>query len=170
MALPSTGPITLQMIADELGISATGLTLNNSAVRALAGKPSGPISMGDLRGKSASITMTAGLVLTGTSVTIATYGFDTSVYYPIGSISGQLPAPLNVLTRLVDTGAGTMQGSITFAGDVVSSLTGKSIYINGVQHAMGTPTFGGTNTTWQRTPANTKFGFVKDGIYTVSIR
>ena len=52
MALPSSGPITMAQVAAELGISASGLSLNDSRVRQLAGKPSGAISMADLRGKS----------------------------------------------------------------------------------------------------------------------
>ena len=52
MALPNSGPITMAQVAAELGISASGLSLNDSRVRQLAGKPSGAISMADLRGKS----------------------------------------------------------------------------------------------------------------------
>lgn len=54
MALPTTGAITLGQVAAELNI-ALPLTLGDSRVRALAGKPSGAISLGDLRGKSAAI-------------------------------------------------------------------------------------------------------------------
>ncbi len=53
MTLPTTGPITLGMVAAELGIGLP-LSLGDARVRALAGKPSGPISLGDLRGKSAT--------------------------------------------------------------------------------------------------------------------
>ena len=42
----------MQDIATELGISATGLSLNDSRVRALLGKPSGAISLSDAYGKS----------------------------------------------------------------------------------------------------------------------
>lgn len=52
MALPSSGPITMAMVAAEIGISASGLSLNDSRVRQLAGKPSGAISFADLLGKS----------------------------------------------------------------------------------------------------------------------
>lgn len=55
MTLPATGPISMSMVAAELGISATGLSLNDSSVRNLASKPSGIISMSDLYGKSALI-------------------------------------------------------------------------------------------------------------------
>ena len=51
MALPSSGSITMAMIATELGISPTGLSLNDSRVRTLAGVPSGAISMAILYGK-----------------------------------------------------------------------------------------------------------------------
>lgn len=53
MTLPASGTITMAQVAAELGISATGLSLNDSRVRALAGKPSGVISFSDLHGKSA---------------------------------------------------------------------------------------------------------------------
>lgn len=52
MALPSSGPITMAQVAAELGISASGLSLDDSRVRQLAGRPSGSISMSDLLGKS----------------------------------------------------------------------------------------------------------------------
>lgn len=53
MTLPSTGPITMQQVANELGVSVVGLSLNAANVRALAGVASGPIGFSDLRGKSA---------------------------------------------------------------------------------------------------------------------
>lgn len=52
MTLPASGPISIGMVAAELGI-AKPLSLGDSRVRALAGVPSGPISLGQLRGKSA---------------------------------------------------------------------------------------------------------------------
>jgi len=53
MTLPTSGPISLSMVAAELGI-ARPLSLGDSRVRVLAGVPSGPISLGQLRGKSAA--------------------------------------------------------------------------------------------------------------------
>lgn len=58
MALPSSGPISMYMVAEELGISIYDLSLNDSRVRNLAGIPSGPISLSDLYGKSAYTPMT----------------------------------------------------------------------------------------------------------------
>jgi hypothetical protein len=54
MALPTTGPISLANVNVELGRSSTAtISLNETAVRNLAGISSGAISMADLRGKSA---------------------------------------------------------------------------------------------------------------------
>lgn len=61
MTLPTSGNISMSMVAQELGISAAGLNLNDSRVRGLAGRPSGSISMADLRGKSAYTPMSLGL-------------------------------------------------------------------------------------------------------------
>ncbi|WP_188013153.1 hypothetical protein [Photobacterium damselae] len=52
MALPSSGSISMSQVAAELGIPATGLSLNDQRVRVLAGRLSGTISFSDLRGKS----------------------------------------------------------------------------------------------------------------------
>ena len=51
MALPSTGSISMSQVRTELGLSGA-ISLNLAAVRTLAGKASGAISMSDLRGKS----------------------------------------------------------------------------------------------------------------------
>jgi len=51
MTLPSSGEITLSMIRTELGKSGT-ISLNDTDVRALAGKTSGAISLSNFYGKS----------------------------------------------------------------------------------------------------------------------
>ena len=52
MALPSTGSISMSQVNVELKKGETSvITLNDTDVRKLAGKPSGVISMNDLRGK-----------------------------------------------------------------------------------------------------------------------
>lgn len=59
MTLPATGPISVNMVGTELGYTPTNpLDFNNSTVRALAGRPSGSISLADLRGKSSYVPMT----------------------------------------------------------------------------------------------------------------
>lgn len=53
MALQSTGPISLSDINIELGFASNArISLNDSAVRDLAGIPSGPISLSDFYGKA----------------------------------------------------------------------------------------------------------------------
>lgn len=53
MPLPSTGAISLGQVNVELSKGATvPISLGDTAVRALAGKPSGPVSLGDLLGKT----------------------------------------------------------------------------------------------------------------------
>ena len=52
MTLPTSGTITMAQVAAELGESTTDINLNKASVRALAGVPSGAISMSDLYGKS----------------------------------------------------------------------------------------------------------------------
>lgn len=89
MALPSTGPISLNDVNVELGNAATALiSLNDAAVRALAEVPTGTISMEDLRGKAAaSHTVTEGYTSsvskTGFGVTV---GFISDVT-TLGSIN-----------------------------------------------------------------------------------
>lgn len=73
MVLP-TGQISMSEVNVELGKTSTALiTLNDTAVRTLAGKASGAISMNDLRGKSAStvssLTFNAGGVQTADGTT-----------------------------------------------------------------------------------------------------
>lgn len=59
MTLPTTGPISLNNVSTEIGIGVgSRLDFNDGRVRALAGRPSGAISMADLRGKSSYVPMT----------------------------------------------------------------------------------------------------------------
>lgn len=78
MALPSSGTITMAMIATELGISPTGLSLNDSRVRTLAGVPSGAISMANLYGKSNIPTSWTGTFMTNGDATGVDFAYVNS--------------------------------------------------------------------------------------------
>lgn len=77
MALPSTGAISMSQVNTELGRgSTTNISLNETAVRTLAGKASGQISMSDLRGKSNAHTCVWTIGARGSR-----YGFDADAGY-----------------------------------------------------------------------------------------
>lgn len=62
MSLPTTGPISLGQVRTELNKTGS-ISLGNTDVRSLAGKTSGTIKMGDLRGKSNNIIFTTQLTV-----------------------------------------------------------------------------------------------------------
>ena len=75
MPLP-TGQISMSQVNVELGLSATAqLGMNDSAVRALAGVPTGQIGMSNLQGKSAAVSVAIGQT---TAPFIAAYKFSGS--------------------------------------------------------------------------------------------
>lgn len=84
MALPSTGAISLSQVNTELGKASTAvITLGDSNVRALAGIPTGPISMADLRGKTAAEDLTLN------NVTINSLGlYCATIAGTLGGVSG----------------------------------------------------------------------------------
>jgi hypothetical protein len=52
MALPSTGSISMDQVRVELGVTGA-ISLQDGLVRDLAGRPTGSVSLSDLRGKTA---------------------------------------------------------------------------------------------------------------------
>lgn len=76
MVLP-TGQISMSQVNTELGRTATAsLNLNDAAVRSLAGRPTGAISLNDLRGKGSAVSVvyTGGA---GSTSNLGTYTFNT---------------------------------------------------------------------------------------------
>ena len=95
-----TGQISLSDVNAELGRNPTAsINMDDSEVRALAGKSTGAVSMSDLRGKSRdtiyypthSWTYTSGAVLTTYYATATQYSNCIKVYLSSGSSSINLP-------------------------------------------------------------------------------
>ena len=88
MALPSSGTISLNQVNAELKKSATAaISMNDSAVRALAGVASGAISMSNLLGKSSVIVPTISV----SSVSGTTTGKSGANYYVNYKLGGTAP-------------------------------------------------------------------------------
>lgn len=134
MAIRSTPPISLADVMAELRIAnpnrAYPLSLGDTDVRALAGKPSGPISLGDLYGRSGYAPMSISAV--GGS------DFQTSQFGP-GSVSASATA-----TAVGGRGAktylwliGEQQGSLVLSGQNTSTLVATKAY---TQNSTGSAT------------------------------
>jgi len=141
MTLPATGTIAMDQVNVELQKSATALaTLNDADIRALAGIPSGTISLDNLHGKTGPLN-TLNFLATSTSVssTIVVPAtvqagdlmvlFDGPAFSSTTGISGPVP------TGFTNLGAGPtggwtngiiMSAKIAVAGDAGTTLTGAN--------------------------------------------
>lgn len=130
MALPSTGAISMNDVRTELGKTGT-ISLNDSDVRNLASKTSGTISMGDLRGKQNSITVSNELISS----------FNTKPSGAKIDYSGSVSIPSNVIS-------GTITVKVSFSA---------SRYLSNVYFDNNTPNF--KISSYTLTPSNTSCSF-----------
>ncbi len=107
MALPSSGTITLAQVNVELQKSSTAqISLNDADVRALAGVPSGAISMSNLYGKSRFIIASGGTETTYSSGG-ATYKVHTFTSGGTLTVSNAGTSGFNSIDYLIVAGGGS---------------------------------------------------------------
>lgn len=125
MTLP-TGTITMAQVAGELGLSTSGINLNNSAVRALAGRTSGSISMSHLRGKAA------------TAVVPITYGYlshgikNVYKYMGVGSGYGAFTGNTSVFGKTISAVYLNTQHNFSYIIFTTTPPSFSYVKINGV--------------------------------------
>lgn len=104
-----SAPVTMAKVAAELGVSLP-LSLTDSRVRELAGKPTGPISLSDLNGKSAMSYAVNGAFNTLNGSLGQVYDRAT---LSITKSPSTAPNPTAYLWEIMDYGGSLMNGSLT---------------------------------------------------------
>ena len=154
MTLPSSGSISIAQIATELGLSLP-LSLDDSRVRALAGKPSGSLTMpNDFWGKSLASIDISGYF---NQQTTGGGGSFQQVYdrgsFSISRSPTTLPAPTSYVWSMNDYGGQLMPGNATGAVFTVSGPAYDQFAFNVTYDVVigCTAVIGGTSYYTQRT-------------------
>lgn len=138
MTLPASGTITMAQVNAELARASNASTsLNEAVVRALAGKPSGAVSMNDLHGKN-GLRFDGNLTISGSP--LASTNNPSAAWYGgiFAGLSQNGPAQGGLLT-VAFTSAPNWSGNIT----VTNNTTGASAVCTKAN-----------STTWQLSGAN----------------
>ena len=130
--LPETGSISMSQVNVELKKGETTvITLNDTDVRKLAGKPSGVISMNDLRGKKASEYVENYHLYSNTWTGVSESG-SFVVNFPHKVISGEIHVR-------VDSSSAKSVGNINLFGQTIYGFGDtKRFKINNVNSITGT--------------------------------
>jgi hypothetical protein len=111
MTLPASGTITFNNVNVELGVSGTTTrSLNDAAVRSLAGIGSGAISMANLHGKA----VVSGTFTPNANGSYSSYVYDTTATYTINCTA-------NAVWTYVLAGGGSAGGSVNVANNTVAN-------------------------------------------------
>jgi hypothetical protein len=137
-----TGSINFSNVESELSISVgSGLNLDDSRVRNLAGVPSGSISMSQLRGKSAGASIIAG---SGAAMGAPnTHGYQTTNFGSIsnsavkgGTVAGLLTDTTYFIVQILGTLPQNFFSTITILGTTYNTAS-ASFFLSGSSTSFG---------------------------------
>lgn len=134
MTLPVSGPLSLNAVNVELGLSGTTLiSLNQASVRTLAGVPSGVISMSNLYGKSNRVTAVYNI----TSNLLSQFSLN------INAVSGYVAGVTDVIINVSAGVYVAAPGTSSVAIYITSGNVGDTVTINNSGYILGAGGAGG---------------------------